>query len=105
MVDWIKRVELTCHLCGIKQVKLVIPLRLTGGTPYVYQQLSDNEKADVGVTKAALHSVRMIHYPDILMAEAKTVDVFFVALKNLVVLFGGLSEWTFVYAFMAGLLA
>ena len=33
----------------------------------------------------------------------ETVDVFFVALKKLVVLFGGLPEWTFVYAFMAGL--
>ena len=32
MVDWIERVELTCCLCGVKQVELVIPLRLMGGT-------------------------------------------------------------------------
>ena len=36
------------------------------------------------------------------MAGAKTVDVFFLALKKLAVQFGGLPEWTFVYAFMAG---
>ena len=31
------------------------------------------------------------------------MDVFFVALKKLAVLFGGLPERTFVYAFVAGL--
>ena len=31
------------------------------------------------------------------------MDIFFVALKKLVVLFGRLPEWTFVYAFVAGL--
>ena len=35
----------------------------------------------------------------------KRVNIFFAALKKLAVLFGGLPEWTFVYAFVAGLLA
>ena len=34
---------------------------------------------------------------------SETVDVFFAALKKLAVLFGGLPELTFVYAFRAGL--
>ena len=33
----------------------------------------------------------------------ETVDVFFAALKKLAVLLGGLPEWIFVYAFVAGL--
>ena len=33
----------------------------------------------------------------------ETVDVFFAALKKLAVLFGGLPEQTFVYAFVDGL--
>ena len=28
VVDWIERVELTCHICQVKQVELVIPLQL-----------------------------------------------------------------------------
>ena len=39
---------------------LVIPLRLTGGTLDVYQQLSNNEKADAGLTKAALYKAFVI---------------------------------------------
>ena len=37
------------------------------------------------------------------LMAGKTVDVFFAALKKLVVLFGGLPEQTFVYAFVVGL--
>ena len=39
------------------------------------------------------------------LMAGKTVDVFFAALKKLAVLFGGLPEQTFVYAFVAELLA
>ena len=107
VVDKTKRVELTCHLCGDKQVELVIPLQLTGGALDIYQQLSDNEKAnywaDQGCTiqslcDGPLHNVQTPYYLDI-------VDVFFVALKKLAVLFGELPVWTFVYTFVAGLLA
>ena len=48
-------VELTCRLCGVKQVDLVIPLRLMGGALDVYQQLKENEKANVELIKAALY--------------------------------------------------
>ena len=105
VVDWIERVELTCRLCG---VELVIPLRLMGGVLGVYQQLSDNEKADVGLTKVALYKSFVTNPCSFttrtLMAD-ETVDVLFAALKKLAVLYRGLPERTFVYMFVAGLLA
>ena len=55
-VDRILEAKLTCHLCGVKQVELVIPVQLTGGALDIYQQSkSDTEKANVGLTKAALY--------------------------------------------------
>ena len=83
-----------------------------GGALDVYQQLSNNEKANVGLTKAALYKAFVMdpctaykHLTTWTLMAGKTVDVFFVALKKLAVLFGGLPEWTFVYMVMAGLLA
>ena len=61
---------------AVKQVELVIPLQLMGGTMDVYQQLSDNVKVDVGLIKAALYKAFVMepcttykHFPSwILMA-------------------------------------
>lgn len=110
VVDWVERVELTCRLCGVKQIELVIPLRLTGGALDVYQQLSDEDKVDVSLTKAALYRAFAMdpctayeHFTTRTLRAGETVDVFFAALKKLAVLFGGLPERTFVYAFVAGL--
>ena len=50
-----EKVELTFCLCRLKQVKQVIPLQQTGGALNIYQQLSNNKKANVGLTKAALY--------------------------------------------------
>ena len=64
------------------------------------------------MTKAALYKAFAMdpcttyeHYTTRTLMAGKTMDVFFVALKKLAVLFGGLPERTFVYVFMAGLLA
>lgn len=110
VVDWIERVELTCRLCGVKQVELVIPLRLAGGALDVYQQLSENEKSNVEQTKAALYKAFAMdpctayeRFATRKLLAGETVDVFFAGLKKLAVLFGGLPEQTFVYAFVAGL--
>ena len=103
VVDWIEGVELTHSLCGLKQVELVILLRLTGALD-VYQQLSDNEKANVGLTKAALYKVFVMDpctaYKCLTtqtLVAGKTLDVFFVAIKKMVVLFGELTEQIFIY--------
>ena len=81
-----------------------------GGALDVYQQLSNNEKADVGLTKAALYETFAMdpctaykRFTTQTLMAGETVDVFFMALKKLVALFGGLPEQTFVYAFMVGL--
>ena len=97
VVDWIESVELTYRLCSVKQVKLVIPLCLTGGGLDVYQQLSLNERIGVGLFKAFAMdpcTAYKCFSTQILMA-GETVDVFFVTLKMLVVLFGALPEQTF----------
>ena len=106
VVDWIERVELTCCLCG---VKLVIPLWLMGGALDIYQQLSDNEKANVGLTKAALYKeplwLTLIQHsnallPGHLMAD-KTMDVVFGALEKLAVLFWRIT-WTDLWIRICG---
>ena len=99
VVDWVNRVKLTC---GLHEVKQVIPLRLMGSTLDVYQQLNDNEKADVRLTKSALYKAFVICFTT---GTLMTADVFFVVLKKLMLLFGGLPEQTFVYVFVAGLSA
>ena len=104
VVDWIETVELTCCLCGFKQVELDIQLWLTGATLDVYQQISNNEKAVVGLTKAALYKAFVMDpctayeclTTQTLMA-GETEDIFFAALKKLAVLLGELPEQTFVY--------
>ena len=51
----------------------------------VYQQLSDNEKADVGLTKAALYKAIVMnpctvyeHFTTRTLMASKTVDVFLI---------------------------
>ena len=83
-----------------------------GGALGVYKLLSDNEKADVGLTKTALYKAFAMdpgtayeRFTTQKLMAGETMDIFFAALKKLVVLFGGLPEQTFVYVFVAGLLA
>ena len=75
---------------GVKQVKLVIPLQLTGGTLDVYQKLSNNEKADIGLAKAALYKAFAMEpctaYKRFItrtLMAGETVDVLFAVLKKL----------------------
>ena len=102
VVDWIKTVELTCRVCGVK--------RRTGGALDVYLQLGDNEKADVRPTNALLFKAFAMdpctaygRFTTWTLIAGETVNVFFAALKKLAILFRGFSEPTFIYAFVAGL--
>ena len=76
-----------------------------GGTLDVYQLLNDNERVDVGLYKAFGMDPCTAYecFSTQTLMAGETVDVFFVTLKKLVVPFGGLSEWTFCYMFVAGL--
>ena len=110
IVDWIERVELTCSLCDVENIQLVIPLRLGGGALNVYQQLSDAEKKNYTLIKNALYKAFAMDpctayekFTTRKLMVGETVDVFFAGLKKLAVLFGGLPEKTYVYAFVAGL--
>ena len=77
-----------------------------GGTLDIHQQLSNNEKADVGLTKAALYKAFVMdpctaYECFTLIAGETVICLLIVVLKKLVVLFGGIPEWTFVYMFVA----
>ena len=110
VVEWVEKVELICGLCGVKRIEQVIPIRLAGGAFAVYQQLSQEERADVTRIKGALYkafgtdpclayekfTARSLH-------PGETVDVYLAALKKLATLFGGLPERALTYAFLAGL--
>lgn len=110
IVDWIEGVELTCSLCEVKKIQLVIPLRLRGGALDVYQQLSLAEKADFKRTKAALYRAFAMdpctayeRFTSRKLMAGETVDVYYAGLKKLGLLFGGVPERTYAYAFVAGL--
>lgn len=45
VIDWAKKLELVCDLCGVKQLVWVIPLHLTRGVFAVYQQLTKDKKS------------------------------------------------------------
>ena len=82
VVDWVERVELT--------FELVILLQLIESALDIYQQLSNNEKADVGLTQAALYKAFVMdpctvyrRFTTWTLMAGETVDVFFVALKKL----------------------
>ena len=54
IVEWVKNVELVCELCAMKNVELLLPLRLRGGALAIYRQLSAGQKADAEQIKQAL---------------------------------------------------
>lgn len=47
MVDWVKKAEILCKMCGIKHLENIIPLRFSGGAFAVYQKLGEDERADI----------------------------------------------------------
>ena len=55
VVEW-----LVCNLRGMAHLESVIPLRLTGGTFAVYQQLPDADKLNVGKITKALCELRLL---------------------------------------------
>lgn len=109
VVDWVERVELTCNLCEVKRVHTAIPLRLAGGALSVYQQLSATEKTDMTAIKNALYKAFAMdpcmayeRFASRKLMPGETVDMFFMELKKLAVLFdNGVSGRILAYAFVA----
>ena len=99
-----------CNLRDISHLESVISLRLTGGAFAVYQQLPDADKQNVGEITKALRTAFAVDsftaYDQFVtrrLQPGETVDVFLVELRRLAVLFGGLSDKMFAFAFVAGL--
>ena len=51
IVEWFEKAELICWLSGVKHVKCVVPMHLSGGVYAVYQQLSEEKRADIDCIK------------------------------------------------------
>ena len=56
VVEWVEKAELVCWLSGVKNIKCVVLMRLLGGAYAVYQQLSEEKKADFVCIKNVLYT-------------------------------------------------
>ena len=46
VVECVEKAELVCRLSGVKNIECVAPMYLSGGAYAVYQQLSEEKRAD-----------------------------------------------------------
>ena len=58
VVEWVEKAELVCRLSGVKNIECVVPMRLSGGggAYIVYQQLSEEKRADFACIKDFLYT-------------------------------------------------
>ena len=56
VVEWVEKAELVCRLSGVKNIECVVPMRLSGGAYAVYQQLSEEKRADFACIKDFLYT-------------------------------------------------
>lgn len=110
VLEWLEKVELTCRLRSVTELENVIPLRLTGGAFNVYQQLSEEDKADASRIKEALRTAfaadKFTAYDQFIsrrLRAGESVDVYLSELKRLALLFGGIPDTGLICAFVAGL--
>ncbi|KFD63393.1 hypothetical protein M514_24414 [Trichuris suis] len=110
VLEWLGKVEQVCELCGIVDIARVLPLRLTGGAPAVYQQLANEDRKDVGRIKEALTAAFGVdrfaahrQFASRRLNMGESPDVFLADLRRLGTLAGGVSESFLGCAFVAGL--
>ena len=110
VIEWVEKAELVCQLSRVKNIECVVPMSLSGGAYAVYQQLSEEKRADFACIKDILYiafalnpmtaykqfAVRHLH-------PGETVDVFLAELRKLMTQFGAMTEQGLVCAFIAGL--
>lgn len=108
--EWWEKAELVCKLREVKHLEKVIPLRLTGGAFAVYQQLSNETKADAAKIKEELLSAfaqdSFLAYEQFVgrkLRPGEAADVYLADLRRLSALFGGVSDKALSCAFVAGL--
>ena len=110
VVEWVEKAELVCQLSGVKNIECIVPMCLSGGAYAVYQQLSEEKRADFACIKDVLYTAfalnPMTAYKQLVACRLRlgdTFDVFLVELHKLVTQFRGMMEWGLVCAFIAGL--
>ena len=116
VVEWVEKAELVCRLRGVKNIECVVPMHLSGGAYAVYQQLSEEKRADFACIKDILYTAFALNpvtaYKQFAVRRLRpgeTVDVFlavetvdvFLSLRT--TQFGGMTERGLVCAFIAGL--
>ena len=96
-----------CRLSGVKNIECVVPMCLSGGAYAVYQQLSEEKRADLACIKDTVFSLNpMTSYKQFAarrLCLGETVDLFLAELRKLATQFRGMTEWGLVCAFIAGL--
>uniref|UniRef100_A0A5S6Q541 RNase H domain-containing protein n=1 Tax=Trichuris muris TaxID=70415 RepID=A0A5S6Q541_TRIMR len=109
-VEWLRKAESACQLCGIEDVVRVIGLRLTGAAFDVYDQLAPEDQRTLEKVKESLLAA---FAPDPYMAfkefkvrrlrEGETPDAFLAGLRRLALLAGGIPDKVLASAFIDGL--
>ena len=110
VVECVEKAELACQLSGVKNIECVVPMRLSGGAYAVYQQVSEEKRADFAYIKDVLYTAFALNpvmaYKQFAACHlhlGEMVDVFLVELRKLATQFGSMTEWGLVCAFIAGL--
>ena len=104
------KAELVCRLSGVKNIECVVPMCLSGGAYAVYQQLSEEKRADLACIKDVLYTAFALNpmtaykqFAVCRLCPGETVDLFLAELRKLATRFRGMTEWGLVCAFIAGL--
>ena len=99
VVEWVEKAELVCRLSEMKNVECVVPMRLSGGTYAVYQQLSEEKRADFACIKDVLYTAFALNpvmaYKQFVarhLRPGEMVDIFLAELRKLATQFGGMME-------------
>ena len=56
VVEWVEKAELVCWLSGLKNIECMVPVRLSGAAYTVYQQLSEEKRANFACIKDVLYT-------------------------------------------------
>ena len=110
IAEWFSKVTWLCKLNKVKDVELVLPLRLTGHAYKIYDQLSEDERLNVAKVKSALFKAfeadvfsayEQLH--DRRLEQAEPVDAYLADIRRLAGLAGGMTEKAMCSAFVFGL--
>ena len=108
IIEWFEKAEQVCKLFRIKELSMVIPLRLMKEAHVVYQQLGDD--TDLEEIKHALYTafwtdpfIAWKQFVGRRLKPSEMVDVYLADLRRLVVPFDGATDCILECAFLAGL--